>query len=77
MRVLSTDIRDVLEAMDPEPQSGIDLLAGVAGRALALLETVYLYSPEARRLIVEILGTDLKIGTTGSEDDSPGFSERV
>ena len=79
MQVLTTNIRQVLEAMEDDPQSAIDLLAGMAGRALALLETVYLYAPDGRRLMVEILGTELEVGSMDLLEarGRDGFSVKV
>jgi len=85
----ATNLKEVLEGMSEDPESPMILVAEVAGRAIGLVESVYLYSPEGRRLIEGIIGP-LVVGTKyvseirpAPEDGSAldwsdsGFSKRV
>jgi len=85
LRKAATNLRSVLEA-PAEGESFHDVLATGYGRALGLLESVYLYCPDARRMIHEILETELVISSEYADEvNSPtaygstidGFSRKV
>ena len=62
LRKAATNLREILESPS-EGESFSDVLATGYGRALGLLESIYLYCPEGRRLMEGVLDTKLSVGS--------------
>jgi len=63
----------VLESLSEDPASWEILLAETAGRAIGLVEGIYLYCPDGRRFIESVLGTSLTISSEYLEIDRLEF----
>jgi len=63
LRKAATNLREVLESLSDDPASHEVIMAEGYGRALGLLESCYLYCPDARRLIESVLDTKLAVGS--------------
>ena len=63
LRKAATNLRELLESRSAEGDSVGEIMETGYGCALGLLESVYLYCPDGRRLIEEVLETRLSVGS--------------
>ena len=65
----ATNLRETLESLSDDPASHEIIMAEGYGRALGLLEGIYLYCPDGRRFMESVLGTSLEISSEYADLD--------